>query len=73
MYQRYAVELGKYAYNFLAGALETLAHFLEQLKLCDATANVQNINTEIAGIFDRLTDLDSHRRQRYQDASKSYQ
>lgn len=56
----------------MAGALETLAHFLEQLKLNDAMTDCQNINIEIMGIFEKLEELDLYRKQRYQDASECF-
>ena len=56
--------------NMTTGALQTLAHFIEQLRLLDGREKSNEALEEVITIYEKLIKLDTYRRHRYQDASK---
>ncbi|KAF7721153.1 hypothetical protein EC973_005360 [Apophysomyces ossiformis] len=53
-------------------ALQTLAHFLQQLKLRLNGKHADNLDEQIVDIFDKLCALDTSRRCRYEDGSECF-
>ncbi|KAG2218567.1 hypothetical protein INT45_014156, partial [Circinella minor] len=51
-------------------ALQTLAHFIEQLRLLDGYEKSNEALEEVIAIYEKLIKLDTYRRHRYQDARK---
>ena len=52
------------------GVLQTLAHFLDQLRLANGVQDPEGTCQEIVSIYETLTTIDPYRKGRYQDASK---
>ncbi|KAI9490040.1 hypothetical protein BDB00DRAFT_839847 [Zychaea mexicana] len=51
-------------------ALQTLAHFINQLRLLGSCENTDDALAEVISIYEDLAKLDTYRRHRYRDASK---